>query len=286
MFSKASVSHIKRVTISLMNNLEKKEDNELIRYRILVEMVKNNNSLSTEQHQELQSLSSKLHLPNPLEQVNVEDNKSDFLETAREHYEEDIRETTKKGWISTFINAAEILGGALILAFIINSFIFQPYEVVGISMQPTLENGDRLIVSKIGHTWSRITKKDYIPKRGDVIVLKGGVLSRSDEKENQLVKRVVGLPGDKVVIKDKKITIYNQDNPDGFNPDMDFFRKNLSTEKSSDIDTWEVKESEVFVVGDNRSNSLDSRVIGTVQSDHIVGSVEIRLLPLSDARFF
>lgn len=269
-----------------MNNLEKKEDNELIRYRILVEMVKNNNSLSTEQHQELQSLSSKLHLPNPLEQVNVEDNKSDFLETAREHYEEDIRETTKKGWISTFINAAEILGGALILAFIINSFIFQPYEVVGISMQPTLENGDRLIVSKIGHTWSRITKKDYIPKRGDVIVLKGGVLSRSDEKENQLVKRVVGLPGDKVVIKDKKITIYNQDNPDGFNPDMDFFKKNLSTEKSSDIDTWEVKESEVFVVGDNRSNSLDSRVIGTVQSDHIVGSVEIRLLPLSDARFF
>lgn len=155
-------------------------------------------------------------------------------------------------------------------------------------MVPTLQNNDRLIVSKIPATWSKITRHAYIPKRYDVVVLKNTLANRfsSDGGDVQLVKRVIGLPGDKVVIKEGKITIYNPDNPDGFNPDEKLVTKDLNTQP----DGLEVilKQNEIFVCGDNRPNSLDSRSkdVGAVTVDHVVGHVRLRILPFNKARFF
>jgi signal peptidase I len=213
---------------------------------------------------------------------------SEFLEQAKEHYLEDTEKSKRRGFVGTLINAAEVIGGAIVLAIIINQFVFQPYEVVGISMAPTLQNSDRLIVSKIPATWAKITRHKYVPKRYDVVVLKNSLANRfaTDGGDIQLVKRVIGLPGDKVTINNGKITIYNKDNPNGFNPDENLVTKDITT--TPDGFEAEIKDGEIFVCGDNRSNSLDSRSkdVGTVPVEHVVGHVRLRLLPLNKARFF
>lgn len=149
-------------------------------------------------------------------------------------------------------------------------------------MEPTLSNGDRLIVSKIGVTWAKITGGDFVPKRGEIIIFDRGVAYNTE-----LVKRVIGLPGERVVVKDGKITIYNSENPDGFEPDSAYNQDFDATD--GDVDVL-VGEDEVFVVGDNRSrnHSLDSRdpSIGNVPVKNIVGSLEARVLPAGDIRSF
>ncbi len=263
------------------------QDADILNYRVLSEAARNNEQLSPEQQQQLSDLATKLNLPNPLatQPQPSEPEESEFMKEAKQHYLEDTEKSKRSGFISTLINIAEVLGGAVILAIIINQFIFQPYQVVGISMVPTLQDGDRLIVSKIPSTWSKITRHKYVPHRYDIVVLKDTLSERfaGSEGDIQLVKRVIGLPGDKVVIKDGKVTIYNSDEPDGINPDENLVTKNVKTYPDK---TVEVKAGQIFVCGDNRPNSLDSRSdqIGPVPVEHVVGHVTMRILPVNKAK--
>jgi signal peptidase I len=173
-----------------------------------------------------------------------------------------------------------IIAAPLLALFMIN-FVFQTYEVDGPSMERTLQDNDRLIVWKVPKTWSMLTGKDYIPKRYDIIVFthKGGFgLSGSTEK--QLIKRVIGLPGDRVVINEGVVTIFNTANPNGFLVDDIGPEAEVITTTSGNIDQV-VKEGEVFVMGDNRENSLDSRSLGTVRADDIIGKLSLRIYPVN-----
>jgi signal peptidase I len=107
------------------------------------------------------------------------------------------------------------------IAVLLTLFVFQSYQVDGPSMEATLQNNDRLIVWKLPRTWAKVTGHQYIPKRGDVIILNESGLNSfgSPADSKQLVKRVIGLPGDRVVVKDNVLTIYNAENPRGFQPD-------------------------------------------------------------------
>ena len=127
-------------------------------------------------------------------------------------------------------------------------------------MQNTLQNADKLIIWKIPRTWARITHHDYIPKRGDIIVFTESGLSEFGQNDTkQLIKRVIGLPGDRVVVKDGFLTIYNAANPGGFQPDKTLaYGADIPT-TSGDIDIT-LKAGQLFVSGDNRPNSLDSRL--------------------------
>lgn len=176
--------------------------------------------------------------------------------------------------------------GTLVIAFVlvqvINLFLFQSYKVFGSSMFPTLHDGDRLIISKVGKTTSRLQGKDYEPKRGDIIVFIDP--QRSDL---QLIKRVIGLPGERVVVKDGTLTVYNTENPDGFNPDDADYGKSLP--KTSGQNDVSVPEGNLFVSGDNRegSNSLDSRnELGTVPKNLVIGTLKVRIWPFDGAKFF
>ena len=93
------------------------------------------------------------------------------------------------------------------------------------------------------------------------------------------------MPGERVVVKDGSVTVYNQEFPNGFNPDdgQDYAKDILSTPGSADIT---VGASEVFVLGDNRGNSQDSRSFGAVNSDFITGVAVIRFLPVSNFERF
>lgn len=175
---------------------------------------------------------------------------------------------------------------AVLLAWLVIAFVFESYQVSGPSMQNTLHNNDRLIVWKVPRTWASITGHAYIPNRGDIIIFKeNGLATYGEGNVKQLVKRVVGLPGDHLVIKNDKVTIYNQEHPHGFTVGDNFDGKNGNPDTSGDIDIT-LKKDQIFVMGDNRGNSLDSRIFGPINASQIVGKLVFRDWPLGDMKVF
>lgn len=192
------------------------------------------------------------------------------------------QETNSSG-LKTILSIVEFFGTVAILVFIILGFGLQSYHVVGTSMVPTLEESDRLLISKLGKTVSRIKRDEYIPKRGDIIVFKS-----PNEEGLQLIKRVIGLPGDRVLLENGEFTVFNEQNPDGFNPDNQYDPDSEFKYTSGSTDV-RVPENELFVSGDNRGpgGSLDSRSsLGTVPVENVVGKLILRILPITEARSF
>lgn len=183
--------------------------------------------------------------------------------------------------VKSLLSTAQLVFGAVVLAFIINHFVFQSYQVFGQSMVPTLHEGDRLIINKLGKSWSGATGSEYMPKRGEVIVF-----HNPNDTEVQLIKRVVGLPGDRVVVDNGRLSVFTDESPLGFDFDEAFGLDLGTTIGQVDIT---VPDSEIFVIGDNRGpgGSLDSRnELGTVPVDQIVGDLAFRIIPLDQAQSF
>jgi signal peptidase I len=172
------------------------------------------------------------------------------------------------------------------VALFLTAFVFQSYQVDGPSMETTLYNNDRLLVWKVPKTWSKITGHDYIPNRGDVIIFTEPTISSYGQQPGkQLIKRVIGLPGERVVVKDNIVTVYNKENPNGFKPDQTLPYGNVIKETSGSVDMV-VDKNHVFVMGDNRGNSLDSRAFGEVSSKEIIGKLVMRVWPAGDMKAF
>lgn len=169
---------------------------------------------------------------------------------------------------------------------IINNFIFRSFNVEGPSMEKTLYTGDKLIVNKIPVTLSSVQGKAYLPQRGEVIVFKNPLFD-SMGRDEYLVKRVIGLPGDKVVVKDGALTVFNTKNPKGFNPD-NRTKDNEGSPTSGDI-VKTVPRGELFVSGDHREGnfSYDSRNgLSTIPLKYVEGPVGLRIFPFQNFRSF
>lgn len=169
---------------------------------------------------------------------------------------------------------------AIILAMLLARFAFQSYQVFGQSMEPTLHEGDYLIISKLGATWAAITRQDYLPKRGDVVVVNSPV------NGTRLIKRVIALPGERVTISGGEVTVYNDQHPNGFDPYVDL---GIEPDYAAGQLTTVVPEHHVFLIGDNRQagGSLDSRnELGPVPVKNIQGQLILRLYPFSDVTKF
>ena len=146
-------------------------------------------------------------------------------------------------------------------------YVVSVTQVVGNSMKSTLNDGDVLILSKASY-------RIFDVKRGDIISL-------DYEDTKYLIKRVIGLPGDHISIIDNKVYIngryYVEDYLKDINtPDFDL----------QDLGYNTVPEGMYFVLGDNRDNSLDSRKIGLVEEDDIIGEIAIRFWPITNFRLF
>ncbi|TFG35654.1 MAG: signal peptidase I [Parcubacteria group bacterium] len=146
----------------------------------------------------------------------------------------------------------------------IRLFIFQPFFVKGQSMEPNFENGDYLFVDELSYRL-----KD--PQRGEVIVFK-----YPNDVSQRYIKRIIGLPGETVEIKDGKIDIFNKDG-EKLLKEEDYIPQSILT--LGDTKTT-LKENEYFVLGDNRSASSDSRRWGPVPREDIIGRVFFRVWPL------
>lgn len=189
--------------------------------------------------------------------------------------------TKKRSGLTSIFSTIGILLAAPLIAMALTAFVFQSYEVDGPSMQQTLQNHDRLIVWKMPRTISRLTSNTYVPNRGDVIIFVRHDLLEEGGKEKQLIKRVIALPGERVVVRDGKITVYNIENPGGFDPDLNHeFSSSIQTPTNGEVDLV-VPEGEIFACGDNRVNSLDSRVFGTISGHDIIGKMVLRIFPIN-----
>ncbi len=154
---------------------------------------------------------------------------------------------------------------AIVIVIPIRFWVAQPFVVSGDSMDDTFENGQYLIINELSYEIG-------VPSRGDVMIFKYPL----DPKE-YFIKRVIGLPGEKVVIHDNTVTIYKTaTSTDGFVLSEPYTKGETLGEE-----TVELTSDQYFVMGDNRMVSSDSRLWGPVPANDIVGTPLVRLLPLS-----
>ncbi len=155
---------------------------------------------------------------------------------------------------------------ALAIVIPIRAYIAQPFIVSGASMDPTFSTGQYLIVDQI-------TYRFETPKRDDVIILK-----YPKNPETYFIKRIIGLPNETVSVKGGKITIINNEHPEGLSLDESYVIAQHRTTESFSIT---LGPTEYFVMGDNRAQSSDSRTWGPLESKYIVGRPIVRLFPFS-----
>ena len=178
-----------------------------------------------------------------------------------------VKEKLKTIWANPFVREFLVtLALALVIFFTIQSMI-QSSVVLYSSMEPNLEEGQRIIISKTAYWCGE-------PKRGDIIVFPD-----PHDSGEEYIKRIIGMPGEKVEMKDGVVYIHQQDGTVFtldesdyiVSPDMDYYMTNKY-----------IPEGEYFVLGDNRNNSEDSRKGWTVPRDEIVGKAWLSLWPLSE----
>lgn len=185
-----------------------------------------------------------------------------------------------------------IIAAALVVALLIISFVFRSYQVDGPSMQDTLMNNDKLIVWKWPRTWSSITGHQYVPKRGDIVIFTETNLAQfGQQNTKELIKRVIGLPGDTVVVSNGVYTVYDKQHPHGFDPDYSLpYGKHMDPQGTvpytSGDETVKLGPHQLFVSGDNRPDSLDSRDFGPINTNQIIGQLILRVYPLNKAKIF
>lgn len=158
---------------------------------------------------------------------------------------------------------------ALVIVLPIRWFVAQPFIVSGASMESTFHDKEYLIIDQLTYRFAA-------PERGDVIVFK-----YPSDHSKYFIKRVIGLPGDTVVIADGRVTIKNAAHPEGVMLDESYIQGGHDDLQQ----TTALGEGEYFVMGDNRDHSSDSRAWGTLKYDEIIGRVLLRLLPPHRAGF-
>ena len=178
--------------------------------------------------------------------------------------------------------------GVVIGTLLINTFVFRSFNVEGPSMETTMFTGDRLIVSRLPVTVAQLQNKRYIPERGQVIVFKNPNFNPSVGREEYVVKRVIAYAGERVTVKNGKVTVYTADQPAGFDPDSTFGNNEPGQPTSGSVDTV-VAEGTIFVMGDHREGnfSCDSRdCMGTIPLFDVIGPVGLRIYPFDKIRRF
>ena len=163
----------------------------------------------------------------------------------------------------------EILKFALIAILIVvpfRIFIAQPFIVSGASMSPTFETGQYLIVDQLSYQFEE-------PSRGDVIIFKF-----PQDPSKFFIKRIIGLPGEIVEIKEGTVSVRNRDSTEALILDETYV---IPENRRNDSITTVLRDNEYYVMGDNRGASADSRLWGPLEEDLIVGRAFIRVLPIT-----
>lgn len=200
--------------------------------------------------------------------------------------------------IKDLLSLAIFIGLVVVGTLALNAFVFRSYNVVGVSMENTLHGNDRIIVNRVPVSIAHLLGQEYIPERGQIIVFANGEATgpltceaQNGVQDQYIIKRVIAFPGERVTVANGELTVYNEENPTGFNPDESTRKSDTDGPKkttSGEVDLV-VPDGELFVAGDNRegSHSFDSRNgLGTVPFCRIIGPALFRLFPFNQIRFF
>ena len=155
------------------------------------------------------------------------------------------------------------------IAIIFRIYIAQPFIVSGASMEPTFLDKQYLVVDEISYRFEN-------PQRGDVVIFKFPL-----DTSKYFIKRIIGLPGDRVLVEGSKITIFNKENPNGLVLNEPYIAYQSDVKSDTTL-----KADEYFTMGDNREKSWDSRYWGVVPKKDLTGRALIRLFPFDKIGLF
>ena len=176
-----------------------------------------------------------------------------------------------KQFLLSALEVLEIVVIATVTVFLVRTFLIQPFLVSGASMEPNFSDGNYLLIDEITYRFRE-------PARGEVIVFR-----YPNDPSTYYIKRIIGLPGEKLSIKNNQLTVFNNQKPEGFNINEDYIRSDIKTAGNIEV---LLKDNEYYVLGDNRYYSYDSRNWGPVPKDDIIGLARLRLLPLTYLKAF
>ena len=166
------------------------------------------------------------------------------------------------------IEWAVIIVGALLVAFVVKTFLVQAFYIPSGSMLPTLQEQDRVLVNKLSYDLHGV-------ERGDIIVFEGPEQGSGEVKD--LIKRVIGLPGETVEAHDGKVFV------DGREIAEPYLGDGITT---GPLEPTKVPPNHYWVMGDNRGNSKDSRFFGAIDESLIIGKAFVRVWPITSVRLF
>ncbi|MFA6254994.1 MAG: signal peptidase I [Patescibacteria group bacterium] len=155
---------------------------------------------------------------------------------------------------------------SLVIIVPVRYFLIKPFYVKGASMEPNFYDHEYLIINEISYRFDE-------PERGDTVVFRYPF-----DLSQYFIKRIIGLPGEKIKIAEGKVTIFNQANPQGVELQEDYLLPAMKT--LGDVEV-ELSQTEYYVLGDNRIASLDSRAFGPVPRQDIIGKTLVRGWPLN-----
>lgn len=188
------------------------------------------------------------------------------LRTRNDRYNSEKKEVRRGSFFGDLVRFS-LLSVAIVLP--IRLFIASPFIVNGASMDPTFHTGEYLIIDQVTYRFSE-------PERGDVVVF-----HYPEDPSKFFIKRIIGLPGEKITFEGEQIRIMNDEYPEGF-----FLEQNFLEHTSIDNGIFfDLKDDEYIVLGDNRTGSSDSRSWGAVNEKLIVGRAFLRLFPLKTASY-
>lgn len=173
---------------------------------------------------------------------------------------------------SFFVELVKVVVISLAIVLPVRYFLIQPFYVKGASMEPSFYDDEYLIINEIGYRLAE-------PERGDIVVFK-----YPKQPDQYFIKRIIGLPGERVIIKDNNVIVFNKKHREG--KELDESDYLLGSEKTAGSADVTLKKDEFFVLGDNRAHSLDSRSFGAVSRENIVGKTWFRGWPLDRLKKF
>ena len=181
---------------------------------------------------------------------------------------EDTDPKPRRRWRRTALEWLGVIGGGIAIALLVEAFLIQAFWIPSPSMEPTLDVGDRVLVNKLSYKFHDVN-------RGDVVVFERppGASTGQNGEIKDLIKRVVAVGGDTVEAKEGNVYV------NGEQIDEDYLEPGTPTDN---LPLTTIPEGQVFVMGDNRTNSEDSRIFGPIDEDAIVGRAFIRVLPITD----
>lgn len=202
--------------------------------------------------------------------------------------ESEFEETLTTGQL--FVELVKVILLALVIIIPVRTFLFQPFFVSGQSMEPNFDEGQYLVISEFGYKTTDslfgIPLGLTIRPSKDLHREDVAVFEFSKNPETFYIKRVIGLPGESVEIRQGRVIIYNAANPEGIPLDESGYLAREALLSLQDMPKVALGNDEYFLMGDNRGHSHDSRVFGPVRREQITGRVLLRAWPLDMMKVF